>query len=185
MPTTPVTLLERLRVAPDQEAWTRFVDLYTPLLLSWAYRLGLRAPEAADLVQDVFTHLLTRIPGFVYDRSRSFRGWLRTVTHNLWKNQQARRRPSLTGTGELDQVAAPELEAFWEVEYRQRLVTRARELVMSQYQPTTWRACWEVVVNGRSAEEVGEELGLSPEAVRAAKYRVLNRLRAELEGLLD
>jgi DNA-directed RNA polymerase specialized sigma24 family protein len=38
---------------------------------------------------------------------------------------------------------------------------------------------------GRSATEVAAELGLSVGAVYAAKFRVLNRLRRELHGLLD
>ena len=36
MHTTPITLLERLRAAGDQQAWERFVALYTPLLYYWA-----------------------------------------------------------------------------------------------------------------------------------------------------
>jgi serine/threonine protein kinase len=41
MQTTPVSLLERLRRPTDQEAWRRFVHLYTPLLYHWACRTGL------------------------------------------------------------------------------------------------------------------------------------------------
>ena len=37
--------------AMDQEGWTRFVQLYTPLLYFWARRLGLQEQDAADLVQ--------------------------------------------------------------------------------------------------------------------------------------
>jgi hypothetical protein len=43
-------------------------------------RLGLRSAEAADLVQDVFAVLVQKLPDFTYDRKRSFRAWLRTVT---------------------------------------------------------------------------------------------------------
>src|SRR6476660_6396301 len=88
---TPATLLERLRQGNDPQAWSRFVELYTPLLLSWAYRLGLPRQEASDLVQDVFAHLVNKLPGFVYDRQRNFRGWLKTVSHNLWRTSQRRR----------------------------------------------------------------------------------------------
>ncbi len=185
MTRTPATLLERLRTAPDEAAWGRFVELYTPLLLFWAQRAGLREPEASDLVQDVFTHLVTKLPGFVYDRRRTFRGWLRTVAHNLWRNRAERRPPPAAGPVDLDALAAPEVEQFWEADYRRYLVDRALAVMQREFQPATWRACWEVVVNGRPAEDVGAELGLSAAAVRAAKYRVLNRLRRELDGLLD
>ena len=47
-------------------------------------------------------------------------------------------------------------------------------------------ACrWEHVVSGKSAAEVAADLGLTPGAVRAAKFRVLTRLRLELAGLLE
>ena len=36
MHTTPPSLLQQLRIADDQRAWRRFVDLYTPLLFYWA-----------------------------------------------------------------------------------------------------------------------------------------------------
>jgi RNA polymerase sigma-70 factor (ECF subfamily) len=74
---------------------------------------------------------------------------------------------------------------FDEAEYRARLVARALELMQAEFQPTTWKACWELVVAGRPAADVARELGISENAVHLAKGRVLRRLRKELEGLLD
>src|SRR5579871_5849244 len=88
---TPASLLERLRGPTDQAAWVRFTHLYTPLLFHWAGRLGLRPDDAADLVQDVLATLVRELPRFEYDRDRSFRGWLRTVTLNRWRNSLRRR----------------------------------------------------------------------------------------------
>lgn len=184
---TPVSLLERLRLPADGEAWTRFVALYTPLLYSWAHRAGLREPDAADLVQDVFVLLLRKLPGFTYDPARSFRSWLRTVTLNRWRERQ--RRLQLPREGDnavLDDVAEREpVEAFWEAEYRQHLVREAFELVKPHFQPASWTACWQQVVEGKSTAEVAAALHLTPGAVRAAKFRVLTRLRQELAGLLE
>ena len=58
MTTTPVSLLERLRLPDQPDAWPRFVGIYTPLLYFWARRLGLQNTDADDLVQDVFTTLI-------------------------------------------------------------------------------------------------------------------------------
>ncbi len=57
--------------------------------------------------------------------------------------------------------------------------------MQADFEPTTWKACWEHIVSGRSAAEVGRELGLTEGAVYVAKYRVLRRLRENLQGLLD
>src|ERR1700730_18807813 len=82
MDRTPASLLEQVRNPADQEAWKRFVRLYTPLLFHWAHRIHLQDQDAADLVQDVFTVLFQKLPEFRYDPARSFRAWLRTVHLN-------------------------------------------------------------------------------------------------------
>jgi RNA polymerase sigma-70 factor (ECF subfamily) len=187
MLTTPVTLLERLRRPDEPDAWDRFVELYTPMLYAWARKTGLQEPDAADLVQEVFALLLRKLPEFAYDPAKSFRGWLRTVTLNQWRLIQRRRagQPTTAQGVEPDALPAAEGEAFWEAEYRQHLVARALAVMRAEFQPTTWRACWECAVHGRPAADVAAEFGLSVGAVRAAKFRVLNRLRQELDGLLE
>ena len=192
MHTTPISLLERLRQPAGQpsanSAWARFVDLYTPLLYYWARRrIGLQAQEAADLVQDVFTLLVQKLPHFNYDRHKSFRGWLRTVMLNKWRENQRRARiPTVDTGGALPEVAAPDdVQELGEREYRQHLVRRALELMQAEFQPITWQACWEYVVAGKPVAEVAAELGITANAVYLAKSRVLRRLRQELDGLLD
>jgi RNA polymerase sigma-70 factor (ECF subfamily) len=186
--TTPISLLERVRLPGDPDAWRKLVELTTPLLFAWAYRAGLRDHDAADLVQDVLAILVEKLPTFVYDRDRSFRGWLRIVTTN--KLLERRRGPAIeilppndSRLGELVDQAMP--DQFWEEEYRQKLVARGMELMRVHFQPTTWKACWEHVVSGRSAAEVAAELGLTPAAVYVAKGRVLRRLRVELAGMWE
>jgi RNA polymerase sigma-70 factor (ECF subfamily) len=184
MLTTHASLLERLRGPGQPEAWSRFVRLYTPLLYSWARAAGAADADAADLVQDVFVVLLEELPGFAYDRHRSFRAWLRAVTLNRWRDRCRRPRPAggeaLEGVGTADP-----LEALWEREYRRHLAARALEVMRAEFRHTTWRACWESVVEGRPAAEVAARLGLSENAVWIARSRVLRRLRQELAGLLE
>ncbi|MBM4073392.1 MAG: sigma-70 family RNA polymerase sigma factor [Planctomycetes bacterium] len=184
--TTPVSLLQRLG-EPTGDAWEQFVRLYTPLLYAWASRAGLQDADAADLVQEVLLLLIAKLPEFRYDPGRSFRAWLRTVTLN--KYRERRRRAALPVTSDpraAEALTAPDdPEAFWETEYRQNLVGEALRLMQAEFQPTTWKACWEHLACGRPAAEVGSELNLNPGAVRAATFRVLTRLRQHLAGLLD
>src|ERR1700731_1584788 len=90
MHSTSASLLEQLRQAPGQEPWSRFVRLYTPLLFYWARKLGMREADASDLVQDVFTILVQKLPTFQYDQPKGFRNWLRTVLLNKWRNSLRR-----------------------------------------------------------------------------------------------
>ena len=188
MTETPISLLARLREPFDAEAWARFVSLFTPLIYAWGRAAGLQQQDAADLVQDVFVKLLHILPDFKYDARKGFRPWLRTVTLNTWRDRFKRRsdRPLPGDEGTLATAVAPDgLEDFWEAEYRRHLVNRALALMQADFHGVTWKAFWEQVAEGRPAKEVASELSISPGAAYAAKFRVLNRLRQELDGLLD
>jgi RNA polymerase sigma-70 factor (ECF subfamily) len=188
MTQTPASLLERLRDEFDPDAWSRFVALYTPLIYAWGRRVGLQDQDAADLVQDVFATLIQVLPTFEYDRQKSFRRWLRTVTLNQWRNKQKQWNEKMPrGPGDaVNHLAAPDaLEAFWDAEYQKHIVTRALAVMRADFEERTWRACWEVVVADRPAADVATELGITVGAVYAAKFRVLERLRAELRGMLE
>jgi RNA polymerase sigma-70 factor, ECF subfamily len=63
------------------------------------------------------------------------------------------------------------------------LFHQALALIQDHFEETTWRAFWGVVIEGRSAQEVGSDLSISAGAVRVAKCRVLQRLRQELGDL--
>jgi RNA polymerase sigma-70 factor, ECF subfamily len=164
MHTTPVSLLERLGRPAQPADWTRFVQLYTPLLFYWARRLGLQEGDGADLVQEVFTVLIQKLPEFRYDPRKSFRSWLRTVTVNKYRETR-RRRGVPVEAGAVDLTALPnpdDGDPFWEAEYRQQVVARALELMKGEFQPATWKACWEHVVSGRSAADVGSSSASVP-----------------------
>ena len=77
------------------------------------------------------------------------------------------------------------LEVHAEEEYRRYLVGRALEIMQAEFQPTTWQACWEHVVSGRSAADVAAELGITVNSVYLAKTRLLRRLREEFGEMLE
>jgi RNA polymerase sigma-70 factor (ECF subfamily) len=185
--TTSPTLLDRLRRSSAGEAWERFVELYTPLLLAWCRRIGVSDTDAADLTQAVFLTLYQRLPDFQYDADRSFRAWLKTILLNAWRNQ-VRQRASQRGDRAVTPDDIPDTDPRLELdeaEYRAHLVRRAMALMRERFEPSTWRACWEFVVEERPADDVARELGLTPNAVYLAKARVLRQLRHELQWLLD
>lgn len=188
MNTTSVSLLQQLRKSDNPRAWDRFVQLYTPLLCQWARRAGLREQDVEDLVQDVFTTLLQKLPAFAYNPQQRFRAWLRAVAMNRWVDLQRRRKlgPVQAPEAALEEAAVADNTADWgEDEDRQQLTGRALRLIQAEFQPSTWKACWEVVVAGRPGAEVAAELGLSVGVVYIAKSRVLRRLREEFDGMLE
>ncbi|HEV3257578.1 MAG TPA: sigma-70 family RNA polymerase sigma factor [Gemmataceae bacterium] len=188
MDRTPASLLEQVRNPADGDAWRRFVQLYTPLLYHWARRIRLQDQDAADLVQDVFTVLVQKLPDFQYDRHKSFRAWLKTVLVNKWRDHERHRAalPIEEHAAPLpDRAEAEDGEAISETEYRQQLVARALQLMHAELPAATWQAFREYFIAGRPAQEVAGELGMTVNAVYIVKCRVLRRLRRELAGLMD
>src|ERR1700727_3157122 len=90
MQTTSASLLEKLHRADDPAAWGHFVRLYSPLLYTWAARMGLQHADALDLVHEVFTVLVQKLPEFIYDSQKGFRNWLFMVTRNKYLEKTRR-----------------------------------------------------------------------------------------------
>jgi RNA polymerase sigma-70 factor (ECF subfamily) len=180
-------LLDRLRRDGSRQDWERFVDLYGPLLEFWAQRL-LPRDGAADLVQDVLLRVMQRLRSFAGEGDRSFLAWLRAVMLNRWRDlrRHAAAQPRAAGSAAFKAVAgADDLAVVITTEDRDFLIRRALQIMQTDFEPTTWRACWERVVADRPAAEVAAELGVAVEVVYAATYRVIRRLRSELAGAWD
>src|SRR5438045_2480430 len=100
MSATSISLLERLRLEPDAQAWQRLVEIYTPLIRRWLGRYGLAEADREDLTQDVLAVVVRRLPQFEHNgRPGAFRTWLRLiVTHRLRDFWRARRcQPQAAG----------------------------------------------------------------------------------------
>jgi RNA polymerase sigma-70 factor (ECF subfamily) len=61
---------------------------------------------------------------------------------------------------------------------------RALDAIRGEFEPRTWQAFWKTTVEGRAPKDVAAELAMSAGAVRVAKSRVLQRLRAELGDVM-
>jgi RNA polymerase sigma-70 factor (ECF subfamily) len=188
---TSLSLLERVR-GRDGDAWTRMARLYTPLVYRWARKSGLQASDAADVSQEVFLAVAAHIQTFDHIAPGStFRGWLWTITRNQVRLFHRKRQGHAVARGGTDAhrllAEQPELvddESTVEpndFDAKKSLVHRALELIRHDFQQQTWQAFLRFAMTGQSAVEIAEELGMTPAAVRQAKYRVLTRLHDELE----
>lgn len=183
-PSTPPSLLERLRHPDDRGGWAKFVDLYTPLLLAWVKRLGTPDADRADVVQEVFRVLVRELPTFRYDPARKFRGYLFDITRQRAVDHFRRRGTALPA--DMDATVSPDTVSAWvDADYDSHLIRRALALVATDFDPPTAEAFRRYAVGGESPAAVAAALGLSPAAVYQAVYRVRQRLRQEFAGLLD
>lgn len=190
---TPLSLLERLRTAPDEASWRRLDDIYRPLIQRWLLCWQSLGGEAEDVVQDVLTVLVRELPGFERQRKGSFRSWLRTITAHraLAYHHSLQRQPQAVGAVleecplALLQDPNSELSRRWDEEHDQHFLRRLLELIEPMFETTTLAAFRRVVFDEIEAARVAEELGISVTAVWLAKSRILKALRQEAKGLID
>ena len=192
MNTTSESLLFRLQQHAnsdeiDQSAWENFVGLYTPLLLHWARKVGLKQPDAADLIQEVLAIVFRRLPDLKYDRQGSFRGWLRTVTLN--KYRERRRIKTLPLVDESASfveglASVPQAESTWDLDYGRLLLIQAMDKMQCDFEPATWQALLAVMRENLSVEQASKQHNVSPWTIYSARSRLMRRLRDQLDGML-
>lgn len=185
--------LLRLVAQLDREAWQRLARIYSPFVYRWCRQAGLQASDIDDVAQEVFRAVASGLDGYLGAPEGRFRGWLWGVTRNKlsdhFRKAQRQARPvggdsaherlqqleesvSVSGTGEM-------------INDDRIVVQRTLALLQPEFEPQTWQAFWRTTVGNERATDIAAELGMTKKAVRQAKYRVLKRLRAELELQLD
>lgn len=190
---TSRSLLADARLAVP-EAWERLVRLYAPLVSWWCRRWGVGEQDIADLLQEVFLSVASRLDRFRKEQPQdTFRGWLFTITRNKVRDHLRRRavEPAAQGGSSAALNLLPSLETEEEPPptdddgILDDLLRRALDSIRGEFHDRTWRAFWGVVVEGRAAADVAADLEMTPGSVRVAKSRVLLRLRRELGDAPD
>jgi RNA polymerase sigma-70 factor (ECF subfamily) len=194
MAETSLSLLDSLRLRPDDDAWRRLVDLYTPLIRGWLRRQGIPEQDADDVVQDVLAVVFRKLPQFQRQpHPGAFRGWLRSITVNCLRESWRRRGRQPLGPGGtdfgqfLDQLADSDsrLSRLWDEEHDRYITQKLLEAIRPGFEAKTWRAFQRIALEGAKPDDVAAELGISVNAVFIAKSRVLARLRQEGKDLID
>lgn len=188
--TTSLSLLIRAQLR-DNTAWRRLVRLYSPLVCHWCQRDGVAHDDIDDLLQDIFTAVVSALPGFRRSESTgSFRGWLRTICRNKVIDYRRCRNHQVAVT-DLENVddrdlVSPESSAESVEATEERLLfLHALSLIQAEFPPHMWAAFWETSIAGRDPAELALELGVSRNTVYLARSRVLRRLREEFDDLLS
>jgi RNA polymerase sigma-70 factor (ECF subfamily) len=187
-PRTHSSLLARLGQDPtDQDAWAVFAERYGPRILTWCRHWGLQEADAQDVTQAVLVQLAAKMRSFVYDPSRSFRAWLKTLAHHAWCDFVSdRRRGGAAGLEALQGVPARDdllarLEQQFDLELLELATARVRERVAA----ATWEAFRLTALEGLSGAEAAQRLGMQVAAVFKARSNVQRMLQdtlRELEG---
>lgn len=194
MASTPVSLLERLRVAsPDATDWHRLHEIYLPMIRRWLARVPGLGDDSQDLAQEVLVVVFKELADFERQREGSFRAWLRKVTINRTRNywKQLRRRPNPAGGTAADDFLtqfedpAGALAQEWDQEHDQLVLQKLLDVVKPDFSSQVWEGFQRFAIDGLPAARVAAQLGVTENAVLPAKSRIMKRLREEAAGLID
>jgi RNA polymerase sigma-70 factor (ECF subfamily) len=187
---TRLSLLTRLtRPGPlDEAAWREFVDRYAPLIFRWCRQHGLQASDSEDVTQQVMLKLATHLPTFSYDPTKSFRAWLRTLTHHAWVDFLSDNRNRGSGDTGVWKVlgtveSRDDLLKRIDEEFDLELLEMAAERVRMRVESGTWDAFRLTAIEGVPAAEVARRLGKQVATIYVARQNVQRLLREELADL--
>ena len=194
MSETSASLLDRIRRQNDDAGWQRMVTLYLPLIHGWMRRdICLDENDADDIAQDVLAVVVRRIGEFERQRTGSFRAWLKAITVNCLRQTLRHRHNHAVGSGDshvlqlLQELEDPDgqISSLWNREHDEFVMRQLLQSIKNEFAKSTWQAFERFAVQGRPADVVAAELGMTANAVFIAKSRVMTRLRQEAEGLID
>ena len=191
-PETRASLIARIRDARDDDAWEEFVQIYPPVVQRFIQRHGLQYADAAEVTQEVLSRVAKSIESWDGDREQgSFRGWLYRITRNqtidfLRKRNRERSRNAGQDAG-LSQVADPTTaqSSVFQAEYEKQLFHWAAEKLKPKFKPVNWQAFWMSTVEGRSIDEVAEQLGIECSSIYVARSRIMAKLSSLVQTRLN
>ena len=185
---TPVSLLHRIQTGGSDTDWTRFCQIYYPLVLQWARRSSssLEQDEAMDVVQEVFLDVHRNICHFQRQGAGALRGWFRTILRSKLTDLRRKRFPEVVDfTESHEALRACITDSDGLGRQYQEILEKACAITKVDFAENTWEAFHRTQILGEDPEQVGKAMGLTRNAVYVARFRVMRRFEEVLGNLLD
>jgi RNA polymerase sigma factor (sigma-70 family) len=187
---TNPTIFLRLKQAdpePREIAWEEFRQRYSPVIASFAKRLGARTQDVDDVVQDVMMGFFAKSPSFVYDPAKGrFRGYLKVCTYRALAARLGKEARFQGTPLENIDPEAMSVEQAWNDVWEQQQLRRGLDEVREQMGTTkTFRAFELYVVLDQPAEEVAAQLDMHINSVYRAKEQITRLLQEKLAVMKD
>jgi RNA polymerase sigma factor (sigma-70 family) len=189
-PNTNPSIFLRLRqedAAPRELAWVEFERLYAPIITGFARRLGAKAQDVDDIVQDVLIGFFAKSPTFIYEPAKGrFRSYLKVCTYRA-AHRRLGAAAKIAGQS-LDKIdpEAMAVEQVWNDVWEQQKLRAALEEVRLEIGQTKAFQAFELyVVFDQPADKVAEKLKMHINSVYRAKEHVTQLLQQKAFKLTE
>jgi RNA polymerase sigma-70 factor (ECF subfamily) len=151
----------------------------------------LQEADSLDVTQQVLANVHRAIEAFDYDPQKGkFRNWLGTIAlREITRYQHRDRRPGKGGgDGMGDWVAGQEsgqVDAAWQEEFNAHIFAAALERVRIEFDELTWKAFDATWLRDIKPRQTAKDLGKPTAWIYKARFRVMQRLRSEIEFLTN
>jgi RNA polymerase sigma-70 factor (ECF subfamily) len=163
----------------DREAFSDLFDRYRDRVYAIAWHLTGDRAAAADVTQDVFMKLLTRLPQF--RGQAAFSTWLYRIVVNATHDYGRSRRRAIPFDALAEMPCAPVAEErYAQVQRRARIRAALLRLPVKLRIPVVLRH-----VEGLAYDEIAVATGVSPGTVASRLSRAHRRLARELSDLRE
>lgn len=187
-PATSTTPPERDAVvqkarAGDLVAWNLLYRMHYASVLRHLAALVGRRDVAEDLAQDTFARAMVAIEG--YSGRSEFSSWLHGVALNVARNHWRANERAARGSAQLElleacrDLRAGQLDEAHQAKLRVKILFR----VLDELSASLREAFVLRYVEGRSAAETAERLGVEPGAVRVRAHRARQQVEKRLQAL--
>ena len=184
---TSTTLLDGLRREGGEQAWREFFARYAPIVLATAKAAGLADDSAADAVQETMLSVHTAFRGGAepYERGKGrFKYWLKGVARHKAADslrrqaRQARAENNYLATSERQDIAEPEWDSWFEMEWQRQVLAETLRRVAREIDPVMYQAFELYAIHGRPAQQVARLLQITRNMVYISRSRMIRRIRS-------
>jgi len=183
---TRYTLIEKAVNLDDEEAWSELYSHYMTFVFHILREQGVGDALLDDVCQQVFIALTKSISSF--DRSQGrFRSWFSSVVRNTsyrhFKRQKVVRKYDQKSYELAEQeVEHSDIDAYIEKEWEKYLKSLALERVAKAHRGKAYEV-FRLGLEGKSAHEIAEEVGIKVDSVYTLRKRVRLTLTSEFESI--
>ena len=187
--TTRSSVLRAVADTGNEAAWSRLFDLYAGFVFSIARSKGLKAEDADDIVQVVFTDLARNLPTFQYDRAKGkFRSYLTGLVHwRVMDRLKAGKRDAELKASfweEAKPAATSADDGFSEREWQSAALEEALRRIKTDVRPEHYAAFVASAVEGQDTETVMRLYGLTRDNLYQIRTRLTAKVRETVAAVL-